>query len=223
MKPGRKILLVVGAMAVLGIGGRPLLRRAPFFQVRQVEVVGARFLDPVEVTARLRLPDGLSLFDDLGNLASRIDSLPGVAEARVRRRWPAGLRLELREQEPVALTADQGGLALVDAAGTVLPFDPTRTPADLPIARGGPPVARVLAQVRATDPVLFAAVTTARRVGHDVALEVDGTRYLLRQDAGDDAIRALAAVARDLARRGRRYAELDGRFSDRVFVRGRPL
>jgi len=223
MKPGWKLLLGAAVAAVAWFGGRPLLRRASFFKARQVEVVGARFLDPTHVASRLRLPPEMSLFDSFEPLAARIDSIPGVEGARVTRRWPATVSVRLRERQPVALTPHKGRLALIDADGTVLPFDPTRAPADLPVSRGGKAVARVLARVREADPAMFAAVSEARGRGSDVVLEVGEVRYLFREDAGADAIRAAAAVARDLGRRGRPHAELDARFSDRVFVRGKPL
>lgn len=213
------LAVVAGIMGLAAIA--PLgLRRVAFFRVRRVEVVGAIYLSGAQVATALRLPRGASLFDPLTGLARRVEAIPGVRSAVVRRRWPGTVVVQVEEAEPVALVPRSGVLVLVDARGAVLPFDPTRGPADLPVADPGPVVARVLARVREVEPELFAAVNAGRRAGGDVALEAWGGRLLLRPEAPDDAIHALRAVARDLTRRGHTFEELDGRFTDRVFVRG---
>src|SRR5207249_3161124 len=81
----------------------------------------------------------------------------GVAEARVVRRLPAVLSVELREVEPAALVpAPRGsgrGLVAVDAAGRPLPFDPARAGLDLPIAASADSgVVGVLALIQSVDP-----------------------------------------------------------------------
>jgi cell division protein FtsQ len=217
----RSRLVMVAAGVLVFLAGAPLLlRRASFFRVRQVEVVGAVFLTGGEVARSLDVPPSASLFDPLGGLAKRVTRLRGVRRAEIGRRWPGTLVVRIVEAQPVALTPNEGKLALMDETATVLPFDPTRAPPDLPVAQRDSAVAGVLARVRETEPVLFAGLQAARRVRGDVALEADGRRYLLRADASAAAIRALASVARDLARRGRNWDELDARFADRVFVRG---
>jgi hypothetical protein len=103
----------------------------------------------------------------------------------------------------------------------VLPFDPAATAPDLPIAASvDESVARVLAGIRASDPSLFGRVEAARRVQDDVLLEVDGGRRIwFRPAVTAEDIRAVSAVAEDLARQGRSYSELDGRFGGQVVVR----
>jgi hypothetical protein len=80
-------------------------------------------------------------------------------------------------------------------------------------------VARVLASVQEHDPVLFARVRTAWRVGDDVLLDVDGRRFWFGPAVTAEDIRAVMAVAQDLARQGRKYHELDGRYAGQVIVR----
>jgi hypothetical protein len=55
-----------------------------------------------------------------------------------------------------------------------------------------------------------------------IRLQAGERHFLLRTDAGDEQLRALAVVLNDLARSGRRFRELDARFTDRIFVRSRP-
>ena len=61
--------------------------------------------------------------------------------------------------DPVALAPKGDRMALVDAAGAVLPFDPLASAPDLPVLiGGGQPVARALARARDYDPGLFARI-----------------------------------------------------------------
>jgi hypothetical protein len=104
----------------------------------------------------------------------------------------------------------------------VLPYDPTRVPADLPVVPADPVLARLMARVREAEPALFRVIVSASRQRQLVVFDAGDRRFLLRPDAGPAQLRALAAVIDDLARKGRRYRELDARFTDRVFVRGKP-
>lgn len=216
----RRKLVAVAAVLVFVAVTLFLLRQASFFRVRQVEVVGTIFLTGGDVVRALDVPADASLFDPVGDFVARITRLRGIQHAEIGRRWPGTLVVRIVEVEPVALTPHEGKLALMDETGTVLPFDPTRAPPDLPVAQRDRAVAGVLGRLREAEPALFAAIQVARRVRGAVALEADGRRYLLGPDASTATIRALASVARDLARRGRSWDELDARFVDRVFVRG---
>jgi hypothetical protein len=127
----------------------------------------------------------------------------------------------VEEAVPVALAPRGGGLALLDSTGTILPFDPVATAPDLPISASADRlVARVLAQVREYDPVLFGRIGTAWRVDNDVVLDFEGRRLWFGSAVTAEDIRAVTAVAQELARQGRKYQELDGRFAGQVIVRG---
>ncbi len=205
------------------------LRRVRFFRVRQVEIIGIRYLDADQVLGALRLPEHASVFDDTQVLAERLRGLDGVADASVSRRPPASLKVIVREVEPVALLmSGRGALAPVDADARLLPFDITTL--DLPIVRSGgggadSAVVGLLARVQAVDPALFQTIDAARRTETprgDVLLELGGAhRVLLSRDAGPEVIEAVVMVARDLAAKARPYAELDARFAGQVVVRRR--
>jgi cell division protein FtsQ len=223
--------VVVGAVAVAAVGvvGAVVPRIAAqlaIFRVRRVELVGVRYLAPDAVIDALRLTPDASVFVDVGLLSDRVRGLPGVADARVTRRYPRALRVVLRETEPVAFAPAGlgGGLVAVDARGRPLPFDAARAELDLPVAeRADSGVAGVLALLRAVDPALFGEIELARATPRgDVLLEWASRRVLLRRDAGPEDIRAVVLVAQDLVARGRRSAELDGRYAGQVVVRGRP-
>jgi hypothetical protein len=111
-------------------------------------------------------------------------------------------------------------MALLDSTGSVLPFDPAATAPDLPIAATADWIlARALARVRAHHPGLYARIEVGRRVEGDVVLELDGRRLWFGPEVTAEDIRAVMAVAEDLARLGRNYGELDGRFAGQVIVR----
>ena len=204
------------------------LRRLQFFRVRQVEIIGIRFLDADQVLAALRLSPTASVFDDIEPLTDRLRGLDGVADASVSRRPPGSLKVIVREIEPVALVmSGRGALTPVDADGRPLPFDLAGL--DLPVVRasaGDSSVVGLLARVQAVDPALFQAIDAARRTETtrgDVLLELGGGahRVLLNRDAGPEVIEAVVLVARDLAAKARPYRELDARFAGQVVVRRR--
>jgi cell division septal protein FtsQ len=216
-------LQLLGALltlALVWLAAPKILRRLDFFRIRRVEIAGLQYLPPAKVIAALELGSGASVFDDLSAAGGRVRALPGVASAVVRRRLPGTLEILLEEAVPVALAPRNGGMALLDSSGKVLPFDPAATAPDLPVAASADPqVARVLASVQEHDPALFARVRTAWRVRDDVLLEVDGHRFWFGPEVTAEDIRAVMAVAQDLARQGRKYHELDGRYAGQVIVR----
>jgi cell division septal protein FtsQ len=217
-------LQVVAALltvSLVWLGAPKILHRLDFFRIRRVEIAGLQYLAPAKVIAALELGSEASVFDDLSAAGGRVGALPGVASAVVRRRLPGTLEIELVEAIPVALTPRSGGMALLDSSGKVLPFDPAASAPDLPVAASADArVARVLASVQEHDPVLFARVRTAWRVRDDVLLDVDGRRFWFGPEVTAEDIRAVMAVAQDLARQGRKYHELDGRYAGQVIVRG---
>jgi cell division septal protein FtsQ len=219
-RPGWKIL---GGAALLGLvwfGLPPVLRHVDFFLVRKVEVRGQRNLRAEDLVRRLPIPPGLNLFDDLSAIRRAADSMPGLESARVTRRPPGTLVITVREAAPVALVLDGGSLRMVSEAGRVLPFDPTVAAPDLPLIREPDSlVTRLLARVRDADATLFAQVVSGWRSGDDVVLAADGRRYLFRPDAPAEVIRAVTAVAQDLAKKGRPWAELDARYAGQIVVR----
>jgi cell division septal protein FtsQ len=219
-RPGWKILGAVLFLALCWAGLPRLAKRLDFFRVTKVEVRGLVNFRPEQVVKALPLPPGMSIFDDVAPVRAAAESLAGVEAANVGRRLPGTLVVTVREARPVALVMRQGRLQLVSERGRLLPFDPTVAAPDLPLVQQADSlVAGLLARVRDADATLFASVVSGSRSGDDVVLTVDGRRYWFRPDASAEVIRAVTAVAEDLARKGRRWAELDARFSGMVVVR----
>lgn len=219
----RRLLLAAGLVGLLAalFAGFRWVRTFSFFNVRRIELVGGTYLTPAAVARELAVPARASIFDNTAPLLSRVRRMAGVREARIARRLPGTLRVTIREAEAVALGERNGRLVLLDAKGTVLPFDPTSPASDLPLAEADPVVAGVLARVRDTDADLFAGVDRGSRLKQDVVLDMGGGRVIFRADATGDEIRDLALIRDWLARAGTTWRELDARFASRIVVRGR--
>jgi cell division septal protein FtsQ len=216
-------LQVLGTLltgVLLWYGAPQLLRRLEFFRIRRVEIAGLQYLAPAKVMSALALDSQSSVFQDLAGATRRLRAVPGIESVELRHRLPGTLEIVLVEAVPVALAPRVSGMALLDSSGKVLPFDPAASAPDLPIAATPDRVvARVLASVQVNDPVLFARIRAAWRVQDDVILDLDGRRLWLGPAVTAEDIRAVMAVAQDLARQGRNYRELDGRFAGQVIVR----
>lgn len=200
-----------------------MLRRADFFRLRRIEVVGVRYLPADAILQAFAAPDTANLFDDWDENRDGILGVAGVRSASVDRRLPGTLRLIITETTPVALSPGLDRMALVDANGVVLPFDPSRSAPDLPVmlvADSG--TARLLARIRTVAPGLYGRISTARRVEDDVLLTFNRKRLWLSPGSSSSTIRAVVAVERDLVQRSKAFKEIDGRFADQVVVRQRP-
>lgn len=221
LRPGWVALYALLFLSLTWWVAPKLLRRIDFFRVRRVEIVGLQYLGRDEVLRGLGLPKRASVFDDKAPWERRARAIPGVASAEVSRRVPGTIRLTITEVAPVALVPGRDGLAPMDAEGHLLPFDPSVSAPDLPLAaRADSLIGRLLGQVRSADPALFAQVGSAERDGAWVVLGVAKRRLVFRPDASIETIRAVTAVAQDLARLGKKWTELDGRWAGQVIVRG---
>lgn len=222
LTPRRALLAGLGLalVALAWFGVPPLMREVAFFRVRRVEILGSRYLPGTDIVGVMALRAEASIFDPVEPLEARVFAVIGVREVAISRRLPGTLRVTIRESDPVALTEREGRLVLMDERGRILPFDPTRVAPDLPVAPADPEVAGLVARIREVDPALYADLVSVALVRQDVILDAGPRRLLLRPDASAEVIQNMAAVAQDLATRGQAWRELDGRFADRVFVRG---
>lgn len=137
MRNGIRLLLfttIVGGAVLTWQHAPEALASSPFFRVSEIRFEGARYLEGTEALAVATLPEGFSVWSDLEVVAGRVRAHPLVAEARVRRRLPSTLVVEVREREPVGLLPTPA-LVPVDAEGRRLPIDPAAYRMDLPLLR----------------------------------------------------------------------------------------
>lgn len=99
-----------------------LLLRSAAFDVDAVKVDGARHVDAEEVRDAAGVALGTALaFVDTDAAADRVEELPWVDEARISRRWPGTVRVEVTEHVPAAFVRrTDGAVMLVAADGAVL-------------------------------------------------------------------------------------------------------
>ena len=211
--------LAVAVIAGAAIFLPRVVHQAAFFRVREIEVVGLRYLDAHEVVRRLRLASDASVVDPINGVLAAAQAIPGVVAASVERRLPGTLRVTILEATPVALASQSERLVLLDQRGRVLPFDPTRVPTSLPLAEPDSAAAAVLARVMTGDPSWFESIERVYRDGADVLMDAGPHRIRVRAGASPATLRAITAVRGYLAQHGVAWREIDARYQDRLFVR----
>ncbi|MEV4482260.1 FtsQ-type POTRA domain-containing protein [Micromonospora coxensis] len=126
---------VAGGVALLaGLVAWTLLNTG-LFGVREVRVVGADLVTPVQVRDAAAVPDGVPLARvDLAATARRIGALAPVERATVTRDWPGTLVVTVVERTGVAAVPQGDRFVVIDASGVVFRTEP-RAPAGLPVVR----------------------------------------------------------------------------------------
>jgi cell division septal protein FtsQ len=240
MRRDAKILLTTACFgAVVAWGGDlpdAVVEHAAF-HVRDVEVRGLRFLSHEAAVALLALTPETTVWSDKSVWTERLLAHPLVKEARVTRRPPHGLLLDVIERTPIAL-APTPTLEPIDAEGVRLPLDPAAYRLDLPViqTRRMPPsgsrlvpedvrlLAAELEHLMATDTSFLQLVSSiawdAR--GSVVARWTDpAVSFLLPPHASPARLReGLGALADAVAKWPDRLPDaIDLRFADQVVVR----
>jgi cell division protein FtsQ len=236
--------VLAAAFAVLAASspfwGPPLLRRAPGFDAKRVEVSGTRLLAPHEVLAASGVRIGDNVWTDPAAWEAALRRHPVVADAEVTRRLPGTLRIRVTEKRPAALV-QAGTLRPVTAAGELLPVDPARVPLDLPLlrapvkldARGQLPAGPVRAlaaeagRLGELDPALMARVSEVRPDAGGalkLVLSAPAAEVVLPHGAGESRLVHLRAALADVERRApadstRARTRLDARWEDQIVVR----
>jgi len=121
--------VLAALLAIAGFFGLPGMARMELaelaaragYEVKKVEVHGTRRMDEMTVySIALGQVDRSMLNVDLEAVRQQILELPYVGDARVSRRLPDTLVVDIVERQPAAVWQHQGKLALIDAEGQVL-------------------------------------------------------------------------------------------------------
>jgi cell division protein FtsQ len=195
------------------------------FRLKQVEITGTHHMDSNVVRAIAYDQPSLAMPRvDLDRVRNRLLAYGWVADARVSRRLPDTLAIDIVERTPAAIWQDHGQLMLIDASG--VPLEPVNADAlpDLPRLIGDNANAQE-AGYRAlldTAPALKPLVKAATWVGNRRWNLTFNTGEKLMLPEGDDvASKALVQFAEwDGKYRvlGRGYQHVDMRNPDRVTV-----
>ena len=203
------------------------LRSLAFFRVRRVEINGARYVSPDEIVSRMKMDSTASLWDDVEPWERRVRQHPSVREVHIERKLPGTLLVRVTENLPVALVQAATGLVPMDATGKSLPIDPTSADMDLPVLADRDTFAlRILGDVRAIAPALFARIGEVRRLPRgDRLFRVTASTstgshdVLVASTLTAERFTDVVPVEQDLASHNRRAMELDLRFRDQIIAR----
>ncbi|MER9146013.1 cell division protein FtsQ/DivIB [Mesorhizobium sp. M0871] len=197
------------------------------FAVDQIKVVGNRQTSEIDILDRLELDGWTSLIGfDAEAARERIDTLPWVEVAAVRKVYPHTLEVRVEEREPFALWQQGAELSVVERSGAVIaPFSGGKQ-ALLPliIGTGAPAKAPDFVAKINKFPELAARVKGYIRIGErrwDLKLE-NGITIKLPEDGEDQAIADLVRMDHDNGLLTRDIAAVDMRISDRLVVQLTP-
>lgn len=232
----------VAATALVAWKAPSALEHLDLFRVREIRVAGTRYLAADQVIAAAAVPPGASLWSDPTPWEEALRRHPLVRDARVRRRFPHTLVVQIVERRPVALLATPV-LWPVDGDGAILPLDPAAMALDLPVIRppqtgaaipgrrAGAEIRALAAELERLQEVAPAFLATVSDLGldggHDIAIRLLDPPVELRYRPPLDPRRlrdGLTALRDAAARRADAVpAVIDLRFADQVIVRYAPL
>ena len=203
-------ILLIGVCAALVGAGVWGLTLTPAMDVDRITISGngAERTDEILKTAQMRTGLPMVLLD-MDKMEQAVSALPWVKSARVRRDWPATVRIDVVPRVPAAvIPADGGRTALIDASGYVIgwaastsaeaalphlsvPFDGSlggiHTAADGPLAVAAAMPADLRAWVR---------TVTVDPAGEELGLELRGGAAVMLGEAVllDDKMSAVRAL-----------------------------
>jgi cell division protein FtsQ len=196
---GRPQLIVLLAVALIGFGAW-VVYGSSWLGVRSVRVDGTSYLATEDVERAAEIVDGTPLARvDLGAVEDRVAALPAVADVDVRRDWPDGVTIVVRERVAVAVVRQDGDYHAMDDAG-VLYRTYRRPPEQLPLVRAddlaGPDSVDALREVAGVVDALDPAI--ARKVDHVEVASMDAIALIL---SSGDEVRWGSASQSDLKAR----------------------
>lgn len=159
------------------------------FRVRSVAVQGTRRMDPKPIY-RIALDQRTTALPlvDVGAIRQRLLGYGWVKDARVSRRYPDTLVVDIVERTPAALWQDGNRLSLIDAEGHVLDTVAVTRMPDLPllVGAGANAHARALDVLLGKAPTIRAQLVSASWIGQrrwDLAVQTGETIALPEGEA----------------------------------------
>ncbi|MGD9810605.1 MAG: cell division protein FtsQ/DivIB [Sphingobium sp.] len=225
------VVVLVGVATFFGLPGMAHMEMAEFaaktgYEVKKVQVTGTSRMDERQVyNIALGEVDRSMMNVDLDRLRQDIMRLPWVKDARISRRLPDTLAVDIVERTPAAVWQHEGQLALIDASGAVLEPVSVDAMPDLPLVVGDQAnlqaerLARLMEAAPALKPVLAGATWVGNR-RWDLRFQSGETLALPEGD--ETAAAALVEFARlDGINRllGRNIVRFDMRDPDKFVLR----
>ena len=196
------------------------------FRVRSVDVQGIRRMDPRPVyeIALDQKTTAMPLLD-VAAIRQRLLEYGWVKDARVSRRFPDTLVIDIVERKPAALWQDEDRLTLIDAEGVVLDRVPVSQMPDLPllIGKGANGQAVALDRLMSQVPALKAQLVSATWVGErrwDLSFQSGETVALPEgNQAATAALTRFAKMDKSAGLLGRGILRFDLRIPGKMTVR----
>lgn len=224
----RRLKLALAGVGLLIVVCAPLwgplvMRRMAFFHVRRIEILGARYVAPGDILARLHVDTMASVWDPTAPLVARVGAHPEIEHVVIHRKLPGTLVVDVTERAPVALVPSTAGFRAYDARGVPLPINLARVTVDAPVLlRPDTTMLRLLGAMRSGMPSMYARVSTIERVGanqDELLIKLKDVPVRAMQDVTLDRLADVEPVAEDLNRKQLRVAEIDLRYRDQVVAR----
>ena len=229
---GLFVVAIAGvALAALVVPGKVALAAGEAvgnagFRVKSVDIQGIRRMDPRPVydIALDQKTTAMPLLD-VSDIRSRLLEFGWVKDARVSRRFPDTLVIDIVERTPTALWQDEDRLLLIDAEGVVLDRVPVSQMPDLPLLIGKGANAQTAPLGRLLDkaPALKAQLVSATWVGQrrwDLSFQSGETVALPEGEAlASDALVRFAKMDKSAGLLGRGMLRFDLRIPGKMTVR----
>ena len=148
-QPRKLLPFIGGAVAVCGIvGGLYLLVSGPlqnafdtlrYFRIHEIDISGCRTIDDEELRKFAGISYELNMLSlDPDMIQERLVQHPWIKTATVKRVWPDGLEVTVREHKPQALLAEQNGKQwrYVSSSGVVFASPEQGQEVDFPVITG---------------------------------------------------------------------------------------
>ena len=196
------------------------------FRVKSVDVQGLKQMDPRPVydIALDQRTTAMPLVDVSG-IRDRLLQFGWVKDARVSRRFPDTLVIDIVERTPAALWQNDEGLSLIDAEGVVLDRVPVSRMPDLPLLVGKGANAQAVPLERLLDkvPTLKAQLVSAKWIGQhrwDLTFQSGETVLLPEGEAAaGSALAKFAKMDKSAGLLGRGILRFDLRIPGKMTVR----
>ena len=204
--------------------GADAAANAAGMRIATVSLSGQRQVSREEIFAAAGVTDHSSLlFLDVADARARLEAIPWIAEATVRKLYPDRLQITITEREAFALWQQQGKVKVIAADGTVLSAKVEPRLASLPFVVGNGAAAKARDFLAVLD--RFPAIRDSVRA----SILVGDRRWNLRLKSGVDvrlpdtdierALETLARLDREKNLLNRDIVAVDLRLADRLTVR----
>jgi cell division protein FtsQ len=193
-------------------------------RIATVSLSGQRQVSREEIFAAAGVTDSSSLlFLDVDDARTRLEAIPWIAEATVRKLYPDRLQITVTEREAFALWQMQGKVTVIAADGTVLSSKVEPRLAGLPfvVGRGAAAKAREFLAILDRQPAIRDSVRASIFVAErrwNLRLK-NGIDVRLPETDVEGALTTLARLDREKGLLNRDITAVDLRLADRVTVR----